>query len=146
MVQRLLMIEFPYMYVDDVEAEAKKFPRKADRFRQKDPKLKEKLMACRPGILRWLVEGCREWIEHGLQPPQAILDGVSNLARDEDYIGQFIDDCLVHHPDQPEPAPRLHRHARCLQVVVVAEHGRPRRPDAVDEIDQRRPPRPGPER
>lgn len=101
MVQRLLMIEFPYMYVDDVEAESKKFPRKADRFRQKDPKLKEKLMACRPGILRWLVEGCREWIEHGLKPPQAILDGVNNLARDEDYIGQFIDDCLVHHPDQP---------------------------------------------
>lgn len=99
MVQRLIKIEFPYMYVDNIEAEKKKYPGKADRFRQKDPHLKEKLRAVRHGILRWLVEGCLEWQERGLDPPKIIIDSVSCLEKDEDYIGQFISDCLEHFPD-----------------------------------------------
>jgi len=102
LLQRLLKIEFPFMYVDDIELEKKKKPGHAARFRQKDPKLKEKLREIKPGILRWLVEGCREWQEIGLSPPKEILDGVSALANEEDYIGQFIGDCLVLHPDEPD--------------------------------------------
>ena len=102
LVQRLLLIEFPFRYVDDVEAEKRKNPRLAETFRQKDPKLKDKLRACRQGILRWLVEGCREWVLHGISPPQSVIDGVSSLQLAEDYIGQFIADCLVHHDDKPD--------------------------------------------
>jgi len=101
LLQRLLRIEFPFMYVDDVDAEKKKHPGQKDRFRKKDPDLKDKLRENKQGILRWLVEGCREWQEVGLSPPQSILDGVDALAREEDYMGQFIDDCLVHHPGDP---------------------------------------------
>ena len=102
LIQRLLKVEFPWMYVDDPEAEAKKTPLFADRFRKKDPFLKDRLRKIKPGILRWLVEGCREWQEIGLKPPQSILDGVRNLAKDEDYVGQFIDDCLTGWADNPD--------------------------------------------
>lgn len=101
MIQRILKVEFPYMFVDDIEAEKKKSPGQADRFRQKDPFLKEKLKPYRPGILRWLVEGCLEWQQVGLAPPLSVLHAVDELARQEDYIGQFMADCLVHLPDDP---------------------------------------------
>ncbi|MDD5469164.1 MAG: phage/plasmid primase, P4 family, partial [Anaerolineales bacterium] len=60
LVQRLIKIEFPWMYVDDPAAEARKFPAWSTRFRRKDPLLKDKLRRHKPGILRWLVEGCLE--------------------------------------------------------------------------------------
>jgi putative DNA primase/helicase len=102
MVQRLLLIDFPYRYVDDVEAEKKKYPRHADIFRKKDKDLKKRLREQKAGILRWLVEGCLEWQQLGLCPPQSVTDGVSALANEEDYIGQFINDCLEHFPDQSD--------------------------------------------
>lgn len=101
MTQRLLKIEFPYMYVDDPEAEAKKKPVWASRFRQKDPTLKDKLRKIKPGILRWLVEGTREWLQHGLQVPDSIIESVKKLADEEDYIGRFMADCLVRFDDDP---------------------------------------------
>lgn len=102
LIQRLLRIDFPFMYVDDIDAEKKKFPARADYFRKKDPLLKEKLKACRQGILRWLVEGCLEWQQTGLTPPRSIIESVASQAKEEDYIGQFYTDCLDHHPDNPK--------------------------------------------
>ncbi len=102
LVERLLLILFPFRYVDDVEEAKRKWPGHADVFRKKDPKLQEKMMAYRPGILRWLVEGCLEWQEKGLCPPASILDGVTKLAREEDHIGEFIIDVLIHKPDDKE--------------------------------------------
>ena len=95
LLQRLLRVEFPYMFVDDIAAESKKAPSKAHLFRQKDPDLKNKLKGERQGILRWLVEGCLEWQQTGLAPPKSILDGVAALAEEEDHIGAFIKDCLA---------------------------------------------------
>ena len=99
--QRMLLLEFPWRYVDDVELEKKKWPQFADRFRQKDPKLKDRLRAIKPGILRWIVEGCREWQEIGLAPPKKIIDAVDKLSDAEDYIGRFAADCLEMLPDEP---------------------------------------------
>jgi putative DNA primase/helicase len=99
MVQRLLLIDFPYRYVDDVEGEKKKYPRHADTFKKKNKHLKKELMANKAGILRWLVEGCLEWQKIGLAPPQSILSAVNKLARDEDYVGQFVADCLAEIPE-----------------------------------------------
>lgn len=96
--QRLLKIEFPLMYVDDPEEESRKKPALAARFRKKDKFLKEKLRSIKPGILTWLVEGAREWHEHGLAPPASILEAVQQLADEEDYVGRFLRDCLEHHP------------------------------------------------
>jgi len=98
MVERLIKIDLQYMYVDDIRAAEKKYPTRAGKFRLKDPLLKTKLRACRPGILRWLVEGCLEWQQVGLSPPASVLNCVNELQRQEDYISRFIEDCLLHMP------------------------------------------------
>lgn len=102
MVQRLLKVEFPFMYVDDPEADAAKKPVMAGRFRKKDPTLKEKLRQIKPGILKWMMEGTREWIEKGLSPPDSILAAVKMLADEEDYVARFMQDCLVRFEDDHE--------------------------------------------
>lgn len=102
LVQRLLLVDFPLMFVADPEAEARKRPAMALRFRRKDPTLKDKLRACKQGILRWLVEGTREWIEIGLSPPEHVSSAVTKVADDEDYVGRFMRDCLVHFPDDTD--------------------------------------------
>jgi len=93
---RLLKIEFPWMYVDDPDAEALKDPANALNFRKKDRDLKDRLRQCKQGILRWIVEGCLEWQQIGLKPPDSITKAVEDLTKEEDYMGQFIEDCLVY--------------------------------------------------
>jgi len=102
MRERLLLIDFPFRYVDDVEAHKKKEPQFADRFRQKDKKLKDKLREIKPGILRWIVDGCRDWQAMGLAPPQQVIDAVDTLGKEEDYVGRFVLDCLTSLPDHPK--------------------------------------------
>ena len=93
--QRTLKIEFPWMYVDDPEAEALAAPNQAERFKSKDKNLKDRLREIKPGILRWIVEGCLEWQQLGIAPPESIIKAVDDLSKEEDYIGQFIEDCLI---------------------------------------------------
>jgi len=104
LVQRLLKIDFPWAYVDDIEAETKKFPPMAGTFRKKDKHLKEKFLQIQnlEGVLKWLVEGCLEWQQRGLDPPQEILDSVNELARAEDYLTEFLNDSLLPSPDDPD--------------------------------------------
>lgn len=102
LLERLLLIEFPYRYVDDPEAKAKSSPGQAHRFRKKDPNLKKKLKKCLPGVLRWLVEGCLEWQKEGLNPPKCILEKVNELAKESDYLGQFLEDCITNRPDNKD--------------------------------------------
>ena len=100
--ERLLLLDFPYRYVDDVEKHRRKDPLHAAYYRQKDKDLKQKLRAIKPGILRWIVEGCLEWQQIGLSPPSQVLDAVEKLSREEDYIGQFAQACLESVPDELE--------------------------------------------
>ena len=110
LLQRLLKIDFPWSYVDDPEAEARRYPTMGDCFRQKDKHLKERLLAHREGILRWLVVGCLEWQRDGLNPPASIMESVDELARQEDYLGEYLDDCVDHgHPDSKISLPELYR-------------------------------------
>lgn len=96
MAQRFLKVDFPWRYVDDVEAEKRKWPNFADRFKKKDPRLKDRLLSPkgRQGILRWIVEGCLEWQQIGIAPPQIILDGIKEHTKEEDYIASFYEEAL----------------------------------------------------
>ena len=116
MRERLLLIDFPFRYVDDVEVHKKKEPQFADRFRAKDKHLKDKLREIKPGILRWIVEGCRDWAAMGLCPPKQVIDAVDTLGREEDYVGRFIADCLLRFPDQVD-----HIRTACKDVFAVFE-------------------------
>ena len=58
--------------------------------RKKDTTISTKLRAELPGILRWAVEGCREWQEHGLNEPKAVIEAVDEYRRDMNSIGHFF--------------------------------------------------------
>lgn len=101
LVQRLLLIEMSYRYVDDIAAEEEKYPALKGKFKQKDKGLKQKLKgkACKEGILKWLVEGCLEWQEAGLCIPDCIIRSRNELQAKEDYLGQFLGEIMEHCPD-----------------------------------------------
>jgi putative DNA primase/helicase len=59
-----------------------------------DPKLPRKLKREGPAILRWMIEGCREWQDlGGLKPPQAVLDATADYFEEQDIVGLWMDEC-----------------------------------------------------
>jgi putative DNA primase/helicase len=61
----------------------------------KDTALPAKLAAEAPGILAWLVEGCREWQRIGLAPSAEVLAATEEYRSEMDTIGQFVVERLV---------------------------------------------------
>lgn len=59
----------------------------------KDPALAEKLLAEMPGILNWALAGCLDWRRRGLVAPECVRAATETYRREEDVIGQFLDDC-----------------------------------------------------
>jgi len=44
-----------------------------------------------PGVLRWAVEGCRLWLQEGLDlPPKAITEASQSYREDMDVLGDFL--------------------------------------------------------
>jgi putative DNA primase/helicase len=63
---------------------------------EQDRDLIEKLSGELPGILRWAVQGCREWQIDGLKPPATITDAVKLYRDESDVLGRFIEKrCVV---------------------------------------------------
>lgn len=91
LLQRLVYIKFPYLFVDDIDDEARKKPALAEFFRQKDRELPGRLRQELPGILAWLVRGCLLWQREGLRPPDRIKADLEALRQEEDVLGQFIE-------------------------------------------------------
>jgi P4 family phage/plasmid primase-like protien len=59
----------------------------------RDKQLAEKLRTEWPGILAWCLEGCLEYQRVGLNPPKTVLDATAEYLRDQDTLGQWIDEC-----------------------------------------------------
>ena len=62
---------------------------------ERDEKLIEKLWEERSGILNWLIEGLKSFLEGGLQEPAQVLDATQEYRADSDPIGSFLGDCCV---------------------------------------------------
>lgn len=63
---------------------------------ERDERMIEKLLAEGPGILNWLVEGLLDYLERGLQEPQAVLAATQEYRADSDPIGTYLSDaCCV---------------------------------------------------
>ncbi len=58
----------------------------------KDPALAEKLAVELPGILNWAIAGCLRWQNQGLNPPACVTKATAEYRREEDVIGQFLED------------------------------------------------------
>jgi putative DNA primase/helicase len=55
-----------------------------------DQVLAERLQHEWAGILQWAVEGCLEWQEQGLAPPNAVVEATENYFIDEDPVGRWM--------------------------------------------------------
>jgi putative DNA primase/helicase len=80
--QRAVLIPFNMRFVDNPAAQNE---------RKKDPDLKKKLEQERAGILAWLLEGCRDYLQGGLRIPDKLRRATDDYQQNEDLLGQFIE-------------------------------------------------------
>jgi putative DNA primase/helicase len=59
---------------------------------EQDRELAAKLREELPGILRWAVAGCGEWLREGLRPPEKVMMATESYRQEEDVLAEFIDD------------------------------------------------------
>jgi len=86
--ERMVLFPFELSFVD-------RKPKGDNEFRS-DPQLGKKLEAILPEILAWMVRGCIEWQKDGrLIRPTVIKEAVNEYQRDEDSVGDFIEQCCV---------------------------------------------------
>jgi putative DNA primase/helicase len=63
---------------------------------EKDRKLPETLREQMPGILAWIVRGCREYLAGGLGEPEEVRDATAAYRSDMDIVGRFVAErCVV---------------------------------------------------
>lgn len=60
---------------------------------EQDPTLKDKLIGEAPGILRWMIEGSKEWWKNRLPDVQAITEAVQEYRAESDTLGKFLGEC-----------------------------------------------------
>jgi putative DNA primase/helicase len=62
---------------------------------QMDKDLPAKLLAEGPGILRALIDGCRDWQEHGLKTPKCVQDETDDYFSTQDVFNNWLEDCCI---------------------------------------------------
>ena len=68
-------------------------------------KLEEEL----PGVLAWAVQGCLEWQQVGLRPPDEVRKATGAYRQDMDVLGSFLSDCCDTSTAFHESAKELYR-------------------------------------
>ena len=61
----------------------------------RDPLLKEKLLAEKDGILRWLVDGAVLYAKEGLIQPRTVCTASANYRNEENVVARWLADCAV---------------------------------------------------
>jgi putative DNA primase/helicase len=74
---------------------------------ERDAHLPEKLKAELPGILAWMIEGCRDWRERGLAPPDAVRAATTAYLEGEDALAAWIEEATENNPTAWEASPAL---------------------------------------
>lgn len=64
----------------------------------KDLQLEAKLRREWPGILRWMIEGCLEWQQHGLVRPALVQLETQEYFATQDYFGRWLTECCIRDP------------------------------------------------
>jgi len=72
-----------------------------------DPKFKDKLFEQREAILAWLIRGCLEYQRHGLQIPDLVKEETEEYRRENDGIGQFLEEMTVAAPEFSAPKKKM---------------------------------------
>jgi putative DNA primase/helicase len=67
--------------------------------KDQDRHLASKIKAAElPGILNWLIEGCRAWQTDGLTPPERVLAATAEYREEQDVLGRFLGDACEESP------------------------------------------------
>ncbi len=74
-----------------------------------DPKLPDKLRAELAGVFAWMVEGCLEWQEHGLEEPTTVTDATQHYREEMDTLAAFFEDRCVIREGVMTPASLLYK-------------------------------------
>jgi len=69
---------------------------------ERDRGLSDRLLQERPGILKWMLEGLRQYQIGGLQPPQKILEATQEYFDAMNVHADFISTCLILDRDNPD--------------------------------------------
>jgi len=59
---------------------------------KRDPYLAYKFQAELSGIFNWMLQGCKEWQQQGLNPPSMVVEATAEYRTDMDVLGQFIEE------------------------------------------------------
>lgn len=59
---------------------------------RRDPRLTERLLAERDGILAWAVEGCLQWQQMGLKAPASVTSATDEYFEAEDAMGRWLEE------------------------------------------------------
>ena len=84
--QRIKLIEFKMRFVDNPQGPYE---------RKKDKTLEEKLRKEAAGILNWLVAGCLDYQENGLDEPDQVTQATEEYQKEQDTIGLFIQEACI---------------------------------------------------
>jgi putative DNA primase/helicase len=60
---------------------------------ERDKDLSDKLKAEWPGILQWMIDGCVDWQERGLAPPEVITAATTAYLDAQDTVAAWLDEC-----------------------------------------------------
>jgi putative DNA primase/helicase len=74
---------------------------------ERDKQFGEKLKAEAPGILAWMIEGCLDWQQRGLDPPEAVTVATSAYLEAQDAIAAWIDEECEQYPNAWEGSQKL---------------------------------------
>ncbi len=74
-----------------------------------DPKLPDKLRDELAGVFAWMVEGCLEWQEHGLEEPKTVAEATRRYREEMDTLAAFFEDRCVIREGLMTPASRLYK-------------------------------------
>lgn len=75
-----------------------------------DRELESKLAAEASGILNWMLRGCLLWQAEGLDAPAIIVAAGTEYRREEDILGDFLEECVS--PEASAVTPHKHLYTR----------------------------------
>ena len=75
---------------------------------KRDRTLQGRLLEEAPGILNWLIEGCRDWRQNGLNAPEIVLNKTQEYRSSMDLLKEFLDAYCVVSPDAESLAKDLY--------------------------------------
>ena len=67
---------------------------------ERDPHFGDKLEDEWPGVLQWMIDGCLDWQEHGLAPPEAVAKATDEYFTAQDSFSLWVEDRCERDPNE----------------------------------------------